>query len=331
MSAKRLEWKVGLFVFIALVLAAALLIQFSKGASWFKPSYELLLKTRNVGGIKRGAAVLMAGVQVGSVQQSELTPSGREVIVHLRISRDFVIHRDATFAIEQAGFLGDQYVSIMPGDNKGPRLEHKAIVACEEPFNLQEAARAATGFLNRVDETAAQLNQAVVRLDRTLLSEENLVNLTNTFANFRRLSERALRTVEDVGGVVTDLHGLVVDNAAGVGAGISNLVGFSEQLNRLAADLQATLQTNRGQLGAALDQIEEATERVNGLLRDLQSGRGLAGGLLQDDQLRAQMQLTLSNLAVVSSNLARFGLLYKPKPTTATPRRPSPLFPERRL
>ncbi len=48
----RLETKVGLFVFIGLVLLAVLLIQFSKGTSLFRGTYDLRLHARNVGGLK---------------------------------------------------------------------------------------------------------------------------------------------------------------------------------------------------------------------------------------------------------------------------------------
>ena len=41
MDKSRFEWKVGLFVFIGLVLLAALLLQFSKGTSLFRPTYDI--------------------------------------------------------------------------------------------------------------------------------------------------------------------------------------------------------------------------------------------------------------------------------------------------
>ena len=66
MSPKRLEWKVGLFVLVCLVLLGVLVLNFSKGLTFFTPTYTLHLKTANVGGIKREASVLMAGVQVGN-------------------------------------------------------------------------------------------------------------------------------------------------------------------------------------------------------------------------------------------------------------------------
>src|SRR6516225_8622750 len=101
MEKSRLDIKVGLFVFIGLVLVAATLIQFSKGTSLFRGTYELRLHASNVGGIKARAAVLLAGVEVGSVSEIKLAEDGKSVLIRLKIYNDFKIYHDARFVIEQ--------------------------------------------------------------------------------------------------------------------------------------------------------------------------------------------------------------------------------------
>jgi hypothetical protein len=83
--------------------------------------------------------------------------------------------------------------------------------------------------------------------------------------------------------------------------------------------LEETVATNRDGVSLLVKNIDSASATVNSLLTDLQAGRGMAGGLLRDAAWQTQMGQTISNLSVVSSNLARFGLLYKPRP----PRAPS--------
>src|SRR5215813_6779009 len=114
MSKARFEWKVGLFVFIGLVLLAGLLLEFSKGLTFFRPTYHILLQAPNAGSLKTRAQVLMSGVQVGTVSDIELAPNGKYVTITLRIFSTFRIYKDARFVIEQQGFLGDQYIAIVP-------------------------------------------------------------------------------------------------------------------------------------------------------------------------------------------------------------------------
>src|SRR5271154_2692204 len=118
MDKSRLQIKVGLFVFIGLALLAVVLIQFSKSTSLFRGTYQLRLDAVNVGGLKERAGVLLAGVQVGTVSHIQLAEDGKSVVITLLIYKDFKIYHDARFVIEQSGFLGDQFVSVIPMENK---------------------------------------------------------------------------------------------------------------------------------------------------------------------------------------------------------------------
>src|SRR5580658_1181095 len=122
MEKNRLQMKVGVFVFIGLALLAVLLIQFSKSTSLFRGTYVLHLHADNVGGIKPHAQVLLAGVQVGTVTDIQLAKDDKSVTLNLLIYKDYPIYSDAEFAIEQSGFLGDQFVSIRPVANVSPTL-----------------------------------------------------------------------------------------------------------------------------------------------------------------------------------------------------------------
>jgi phospholipid/cholesterol/gamma-HCH transport system substrate-binding protein len=320
MSQKRLEWKVGLFVLVCLVLLGLLVLNFSKGLTFFTPTYTLRLKTSNVGGIKREAAVLVAGVPVGNVAGAELSPDGRTVTVLLKILSRYQIHGDAVFTIDSMGFLGDQYVAITAGKNEAPVLKAGDEVICREPFNLQEVARSALGFIQRIDETARKLDSALARVEQHVLNENTLTNFATTIATFRVVSERALATVDNFDRVVQS-------NTSPVSATASNLALFSGQLNDLAADLQQVLQTNRTDFAAAVKNIESSSELMNSLLSELQAGKGLAGSLLKNEELSAGVSQLVSNLTVLSSNLNRHGLLWKPRRTEV--KTPSPLYPGR--
>src|SRR2546427_11527744 len=115
MSQKRLEWKVGLFVLACLVLLGLLVLNFSKGLTFFTPTYTLRLKTSNVGGIKREAAVLVAGVPVGNVAGAEISPGGGAGTGVLEILSRYQIYCGAVVTNDLMGVLGDQYVAILFG------------------------------------------------------------------------------------------------------------------------------------------------------------------------------------------------------------------------
>ena len=306
MNESRLAGKVGLFVAIGLLLVALLLLSFSKGFSLFAPTYELRLKASTVGGLRDRSAVLMSGVRVGDVVASDVAPDGQGVIIRLKIHRRYSIRDDARFVIDQIGFLGDQYVAIHPQKNAGKPLPPGAEVVCEEPFNLQEVVRSTSGLIQRVDQTVQVLNDAIQRLDRTVFHEQTLTNLTVTLSNFRLVSERAVTMVDGV-------NRLVQTNSPPISISVSNLVRFSEDLDKLASELQLTFSTNRADLTAAIRNMESTTRVLDGLVKDIEAGKGLAGSLVKDEQLKTNLFDMVENLAVLSSNLNKYGLLYKPK------------------
>jgi len=313
MDSKRLELKVGLFVLIALTLLAVAVIQFSKGTSLFRGTYTLRLHTVNVGGLKERAGVLLAGVEVGSVSTFKMADDGRSVTILLSIYKNFKIYHDARFVIEQSGFLGDEYVSIIPTTNTLPFLTDGADVDCQEPFNLQEVARSASGFILRIDETARKLDDSVSELQRVVLNGQTLTNFSVSVGNLRTFTEQAM-------GTVADINAIIATNGSQASLAVSNAVAFSEELNRLAGSADVLLATNGAEISAAVKNIESSTETLTNLMADLQSGKGLAGTMLQNQQLSTNVQTIASNLSITTSNLNRLGLwgiLWSHKPPAA--------------
>ncbi len=298
--------KVGVFMFIALILIGAMLVNFSKGANWFHSYYRILVNSRNIGGLKSGATVLLAGVPVGSVERTELGPQGTNVIITLRIFRRFGIHGDARFEIEQSGFLGDQFVGVTPTRNALPLLEDGVMVSAESPFDILEAARSAMNLLGRLDTTIDRMNAAVSRLDQQLLNDQVLTNLAAALINTRRISEHADQ-------VVTRLDHLVETNEPVVNDSVRQAREVVAKLNGTVTHLDATIDGLRPQLLTVVSNSAVASSDLKGLLGGLQAGEGVAGGLFKDPAMRAKVDAMLTDLGTLSSNLSRFGILYKPK------------------
>ncbi|MEJ0089017.1 MAG: MlaD family protein [Limisphaerales bacterium] len=320
MDKSRLEIKVGLFVLIGLVLLAVVLIQFSKGTSLFHDTYELRLHAVNVGGIKERAGVLLAGVEVGSVSKVTLDEDGKRVWILLKIHDNYKIYHDARFVIEQAGFLGDQFVAVIPTTNNLPLLKDGDEVPCQEPFNLQEVARSAAGFIQRIDETVKKLDTSVNDLQRLVLNEQTLTNFATLINNGRLVSEQAFGTISNV-------NSLVATNAGQINLAVSNAVYFSESLTELAGSAKSLLATNGAEVTLAVENVKNSTEVLKKIMEDVQAGRGLAGTFLQNEQVATNVQAIAANLSITSSNLNRIGLwgiLWSHKPaatnTVASPR-----------
>jgi phospholipid/cholesterol/gamma-HCH transport system substrate-binding protein len=320
MSKSRLEWKVGLFVLIGLVLLAALLIQFSKGLTFFRPTYDIRLHSDNVGGLKPRASVLMSGVQVGTVYKIQLAPDGKSVTITLRIYQQYVIHKDANISIKQSGFLGDQFVAIRPTQNAGPAFVSGDEAQAEAPFDLLDFVGSTSNLLSRVQGAIVSLNTIIDEVHRDLLNPTTLTNLAVMAENFRSISKDTIQTVDKLNRLVDQANGLVQSNSPVFTTSLANISVFSQQLTNLVAE-------NRPSLDRAVNNVESSTKILKNLAEDLQAGRGAAGKLLSDDQLAQHLTDIGNNLSVTTSNLNRLGLWgilwrHKPPKTNAVAEEP---------
>lgn len=115
MKRKRLELWVGLFVLIGLLCVAYLTIKLGRMEIMGSDFYPLRAEFQSVAGLKPGASVEIAGVQVGQVASIELEPERKVAVVILQIQKNLSITDDVIASIKTSGLIGDKYVNLAPG------------------------------------------------------------------------------------------------------------------------------------------------------------------------------------------------------------------------
>lgn len=116
MERSRSDVWVGLFV---LVGAAAMLFLALQSANLlslsFQPTYRVVAKFDNIGGLKRQAAVKSAGVVVGRVEAIAFDDKSYQALVTLALETRYVFPKDSSLKILTSGLLGEQYIGIQAG------------------------------------------------------------------------------------------------------------------------------------------------------------------------------------------------------------------------
>ena len=328
MSQSRIEIKVGIFVLLGLLLLGGLTLLFSRSTAFYKSYYELRLISANVGGIKPGAKVLMRGVQVGSVSSTKLNDGGKNVTIFFKVESQYKLYPDAKFEIETSGFLGDQFIAIYPTKDVGEPLANNSEVLAREPFNMQEAVAVATEMIMKISETTTNLNAAVSDVRRLVLTEQKLTTLGNSLDRIDTITAEAQTMMAqlstDAQSTMARLNAIVSNNAAPVSTAVSNLNVFTSGLPALADNVSSLVASNGAELSTAIKNLEVASVTLTNLMFDLQNGRGVAGRLMRDEQLAANLSAIAHNLSVTTSNLntrGLWGIMWKqktPAPAKAT-------------
>jgi phospholipid/cholesterol/gamma-HCH transport system substrate-binding protein len=113
MKRGNLELVVGIFVLAGLACLAWLAIHLGK-MEVMGSGYQVVVSFDNISGLKKGAAVEVAGVEVGRVENIQLSPGDRATVT-LRLEPDLKLHEDAIASIRTKGIIGDKFVKLSPG------------------------------------------------------------------------------------------------------------------------------------------------------------------------------------------------------------------------
>lgn len=99
--------------------------------------YRVQAKFMTVGGLQTGAAVELAGVEIGRVEQIALDKNYRAQ-VRLSLRDGISLYEDAKATIKTKGLIGERYVEIAPG--RGPKQLKPGgeIRDTESPVDIQE-------------------------------------------------------------------------------------------------------------------------------------------------------------------------------------------------
>jgi phospholipid/cholesterol/gamma-HCH transport system substrate-binding protein len=136
MRRANLELNVGFFVLIGLACLAYLAINLGK-MEIFDTGYQVFANFESVSGLKTGAAVEVAGVEVGRVDSIRLTPLF-QARIGLKLQPGLKVHDDAIASIRTKGIIGDKFVKLSPGNSEKLIPAGGKIINTESAIDLEE-------------------------------------------------------------------------------------------------------------------------------------------------------------------------------------------------
>ena len=199
MKRESLEWKVGLFVFLALAALTFLVVR--AGDFYLKPGYVIEIWFDSVQGIDKGSPVKLAGVDVGEIVAIDAVRNNdgqTRVLATARIESNVEIEADAEVRINSAGLLGERYVDILPGRPGSPAIRSGSFLEGQPPVGLQKITESGSRLIDKFQLTADSLNKVVSDPEFQSSVKNTFGKAANTFGNAEVMTKNLTEASEDI-------------------------------------------------------------------------------------------------------------------------------------
>ena len=131
-----LELIVGLFIIAGIIALGYISVKLGRMEWVGGGGYQVEAIFSSVGGLKVGAMVEIAGVEVGRVKSISLDENYQARVV-LDVKKGIDLQDDSIASIKTKGLLGEKYVDILPGGAELLIGEGGTLYETEPPIDLE--------------------------------------------------------------------------------------------------------------------------------------------------------------------------------------------------
>ena len=314
------ELKIGIVAVGAIALAVMFVIAVGGQGGFSWEQYTLVTKFADVKGLKSGAVVRVAGVEVGKVDDVQLT--GSEVEVKLKVNDENQSHitTESRASIGSLSLLGEPVIDISPSTQGTPLKDGDFLPPGRAPGQLADVAEGATQALQQVTGVLQDIRSGKGTMGKLFTDDQIHREVNGLIASAGVVASELGRGRGTMGMLIRDPDaynrmngalGHLQDSLKRINAGEGSLgrllkdEALAKSLTSASANVdQVTARLNRNDntMGRLLterelyDKITSLTTRIDALTDGLQKGEGSAGRLLKDKELYDHMNAAASEL-----------------------------------
>jgi phospholipid/cholesterol/gamma-HCH transport system substrate-binding protein len=323
------ELKIGLVTIAALVITAMTIFALTGETGFAWQRYNLKTRFNNVAGLKPGSPVRIAGIEVGTVDDTVLAGEQVEVIFQVHERHRNQITTGSVATLGSVSLLGESAVDITPS-SQGTPVPEWGYVASGRP------AAQISDLTSQAGEGIQELTAMISDVRRGRGTVGKLMTDDRLYADLHRFVATASELTDTIkqgrGSIGKLLHDPATANA--LEASLKNVEELTRQINagegslgRLLKDdsfstsltaatnnfneLAGRINRGEGTAGklvtdpALFNRLNSLTERLDLLINRLNEGEGTAGQLLKDRRLYENMNQATSELRALIAEITK--------------------------
>lgn len=253
--------RVGIFVTLGLVLSMLVIFLLGDLSGIFQQRYTLYARFDDISGLRIGAPIFLAGINVGKVEEIKFPGQleERKVIVEMKVGRAYHdrIREDSTASITTQGLLGDKAIFITVGTPNVPELKSGSEMKVREGLSLESFGEKGAELLENVNTLAGNINKLVADVKE----KDSLIHAL-------LYDPKGREAIDDLSGVLGGakdivleikrgdgvLHGLIYEkDRQKVGEKLSKTVANFEVISRNMKEVSVKIDQGEGSIGGLVN------------------------------------------------------------------------------
>ena len=325
--------RVGIFVLVGLAVLGFLILNSTGDFNPFKKTLDLKARFKTADGLREGAEVQLAGVNIGKVKEIRLLPpdSPEEAKIEAIMTVDQLlggrpiserIRTDSTAQLIATSVLAnDKVINITPGTQDASAVTANDVLDSSEAISINQLTQTGNELLQQINKLSIPTNEILNKANQGEGTLGRIINDESLYKNLDATMGETKVTLLKVQNILDQVKS--GDGSAGKLLNdpelYNNLNKSVIQLEKISSDLRA----GRGTAGkfltdealyndsrAAIADLRVSAKTLNEIANDvkiitsdLNEGKGTAGKFLKDEQIYNDARIALTRLNSTSEKL----------------------------
>jgi phospholipid/cholesterol/gamma-HCH transport system substrate-binding protein len=288
MAGKTHPLRLGIFVFLGMVLTITAIFLIGNKESLFSKTFKVRAFFSSIEGLRIGAPVRLSGIDVGTVKSIEIAADsiGKvEVVFNLEASVKKFIKADATATIETEGLVGNKVITLQTGSPDAPAITDNAAIRGVTPLGFGAIIEETKTTLTYTKDMTKNLAEIIAKVNRGQGSVGKFINSEDLYNHTNSLIVTADKSLSSISNKLDSMSIVVNSLLTGVESVISNVNQVVGNMDKVIAN------------------IDNVIYDVNGVINDVRAGKGIVGKLIKDNSsVDSMIAGLIANLLVITSS-----------------------------
>jgi phospholipid/cholesterol/gamma-HCH transport system substrate-binding protein len=287
---KRDDVLVGIVMAVAVIVAIVGSLWLARGG--LSKGYPLYAKFPWSSGLKQGQPVLLAGVNVGYVDEVDLRTDGT-VLTTFRVGKQYKVPQGTVATVVANGIFGDMAIALTP---KGPNPNS---IPAGDTVPVGPSAPGIAQITGKADSIATSVNAMTTALNKQFIESGGVEDLRKTMATTNQMMLNFNRLISQFSVIAAEQNRQLTMTQASLRRATSGV--DSAKIDSTLTNLRST-SANMAQLTS---DFRTTSMKLDSILVKMNSGNGSVGLALNDPGAYNDLRSTIQHMDSIMVDLKK--------------------------